>query len=422
MRRLPTIVMAIVVTVCASAFVTDVAGAQPAPSSGALRHDVTSQPVVQVVKISGLIDPILADFLEQSIRAAERDGSIGVVLQVNSQGSIVSDDRLAELARLLHDTTVPVVAWVGPSGAVAEGGAAQLLAVVPTVGVAPGSKIGAMGRAVVPDELWNEPFRAATRSLRHDTVGAEQAKTLGLAPTPMLVLRQALLEVPGFQVKASTGADGVKVPPTDIRFSQLTTGASWMHTVASPAVAYLLFVIGLALILFELFTAGVGVAGLTGAGFVVLGSYGLWVLPVRWWAVAVLLAAMVAYVVDIQIGVPRAWTVIASVLFTLGTLTLYQDVATPWLALIGGIVGMVIFMVYGMPAMTRTRFSTPSIPRDQLVGEVGVTRGVHDPSGVVEIDDARWPSRTVDDVTLPEGVTVHVVEVDGVVLRVAPPS
>ena len=61
-----------------------------------------------------------------------------------------------------------------------------------------------------------------------------------------------------------------------------------MHTVASPPVAYLLFVIGLALLLFELFTAGVGVAGVVGAGAFLLGCYGLGVLPTRPIGVALL--------------------------------------------------------------------------------------------------------------------------------------
>lgn len=421
MRRLPIIAMALVFAMGAFAI-----GARNVSADTAVRADNSAQsstgtPAVQVVKISGLLDPILSDFLAKSIRDANQNGSLGVVLQINSTGSVVSDDRIRELARILRTSKVPIVAWVGPSGAVAKGGAAQLLAVVPTVGVAPGSKIGATGEPVVPTSWWTPAFASNADKLRDGTVGAEQAKSMKLAPADMLVLRQALLKVPGFSVKATVNAQGQKVPPTEIRFSQLTTGSSWMHTIASPSVAYLLFVIGLALIIFELFTAGVGIAGLTGAAFFVLGSYGLWVLPVRWWALGVLVFAMAAYVVDIQIGVPRVWTAIASVLFAIGTIGLYQGLATPWLAAVGGIVGMVVFMVYGMPAMTRTRFSTPSIPRDQLVGAHGVTVGVLDPSGVVEIDGAQWPGLVEGDddaVSLPTATAVEVVAINGVLLRV----
>src|SRR3546814_16515247 len=97
-----------------------------------------------------------------------------------------------------------------------------------------------------------------------------------------------------------------------------------MHTVSGPPVAYLLFVIGLALILFELFTAGVGVAGMVGAGALVLGCYGLAALPTNPLGIALLLVAMVGYGIDVQPGVPRVWTGIATVAFVAGSVVLYD--------------------------------------------------------------------------------------------------
>ncbi len=416
MRRLSTVVMAALVVLGALSGLSGSAGAATTRNTFAA-EDIA--PTLQVVKISGLLDPVLADFLAKSVSEANQGGSIGVLLQVNSRGSVISDDRLRDLATMLHESKVPIVAWVGPSGARAEGGMAQLLATVTTVGLAPGSNMGNTGKVVVPLEQWSPAFRTNEAKLRSSLVGSGESKTLGMAPKDTFVLRQALLEVPGFRVKTTTAANGQELPATQLLFSQVPTGAGLMHTVASPAVAYLLFVIGLGLIIFELFTAGVGIAGLVGAGSFVLGSYGIWVLPVRWWALALILVAMVAYVVDIQIGVPRVWTGIASVLFTVGTFTLFTDVPMPWLALVGGVIGMLLFMVYGMPSMTRTRFSTPSIPRDWMIGMEGVSIGGLTPTGIVQVDGATWPGRVADGETLSSDTPVDVVSVDGVVLEVA---
>ena len=89
------------------------------------------------------------------------------------------------------------------------------------------------------------------------------------------------------RVARSTLDDGrvSREPVTVVRFGQLSLLDQLMHTVASPAVAYLLLAIGLALLVFELFTAGVGVAGVVGAGSFVLSCYGLAVLPTNWWGV-----------------------------------------------------------------------------------------------------------------------------------------
>ena len=106
--------------------------------------------------------------------------------------------------------------------------------------------------------------------------------------------------------------NGERQPVTQTRFGQLPLSGQLFHTVSSPPVAYLLFLIGLALIVFELYTAGVGVAGVVGAGCLVLGCYGLAALPTNPVSVGLLLFAMFAYAIDVQTGVPRVWSGIAT--------------------------------------------------------------------------------------------------------------
>ena len=97
-----------------------------------------------------------------------------------------------------------------------------------------------------------------------------------------------------------------------MRFAKLGLVDQLFHTVASPAVAFLLLLTGLALLIFEFFTAGVGVAGVVGAVCTVLACTGLATLPARGWAVGVIVVAMIAFAVDVQVGVPRLWTGSAS--------------------------------------------------------------------------------------------------------------
>lgn len=410
MRRLSTAVMAAVALAAGTlGFATSLAGpaaAAPPPNR---------QGGVQIVKISGLLDPVLANFLEATIDQAEARGSKGLVLQINSRGAVISDARLVELAEKLHGASMPIIAWVGPSGARAEGGMAQLLGSVTSIGVAPGSLIGRTGDLVVPDRLLSPAFLAQKDRLHGGLMGSgEAARTkVGLPLKDSLVLRRVLLQIPGFRVKDAPGK-----PATPLEFSQLSTLSGLMHTFASPAVAYLLFVIGCSLILFELYTAGVGIAGLVGAGSLIFGCYGLGVLPIRPLAVALLLVSMIAFAVDVQIGVPRAWTGIGGVLFAVGSVLLYQGLPIPWLATIGGIVAVLLFMIIGMPAMTRTRFSTPAIARGWLVGRTGLAVDALGPDGVVRIGDSLWAGHALEGRIEP-GAAIEVVSVDGVVLQVA---
>ena len=140
-----------------------------------------------------------------------------------------------------------------------------------------------------------------------------------------------------------------------------------MHTVASPPVAYLLLISGLALILFEFFSIGIGIAGVIGAISFSLSTYGLAILPFRTWALVLIIFSMFAYAIDIQTVVPRVWTLIGQISFTLGTIFLYPatNVQMSWIPMSVGITGMLVLMARGMPIMIRGRFATTEIERKQ---------------------------------------------------------
>ena len=256
------------------------------------------------------------------------------------------------------------------------------------------------------------------------TVGADTALELGLADWDAPVLGEFLIELDGVETTEVEGPDGRRASTVSGEsipvFSKLPITDQMLHTVSSPPVAYLLLLLGLSLIVFELYTAGVGVAGLVGAGALVLGAYGLATLPARWWAVALLVFTVLAYTVDVQTGVPRLWTAIGTVALVIGSLFLYDGLALSWITLLVGIVGMLIFVISVMPAMVRTRFATPTIGRGWMIGEEGEAVTAVDPDGVVMIRGARWRARTNRQTPIPAGEALRVAEVDGLLLEVEP--
>lgn len=381
-----------------------VAGAGPA--AGQEEGDDAGAPAagatVDVIEVSGLIDPVVADFVTGAIDTAEAEGSVALVLNIDSPGSVLADDRFAELVDRLSSSSVTVAAWIGPS-AQADDEAAALVAAADVSGMSERSRLDTPSGRVSPSV-------ALDRGLVD--LADEDAGTIG----------DFIVNLPGVESReVADGDETRREPVTRTRFAQLPLTAELAHTVASPPVAYLLFVLGMALILFELFTAGVGVAGAVGAGSVILGAYGLAVLPASPVAVALLVVAMFGYGVDVQTGVPRAWTAIATVAFVVGSLVLFGDgVSLSWITLLVGVVGVVVAMLGGMPAMVRTRFSTPTIGREWMLGEEGEARGAVDPDGIVMVRDAPWRARTNRATPIPAGAPVRVAAIDGLVLEVEP--
>lgn len=430
MARLPT--LAGTAALAGALVITALGGA--ASPAGAGEDTAEDAGYVQVLEVSGLLDPVLVDFVQTEVDQAERDGATGLVLQLNSGGAVVDDEALRDLATTIGDAEVPVAIWVGPSGAGATHEAAELVGVSPLTGMAPATRLGDVGEPVVPVDELRPSFAASLGAIEGSTVGDEAAVSLGLVDVAAPTVGDFVLELEGFEsalvldgerVEADTpglrwGAPFQREPLTEVRFAQLSVVDQLFHTVASPAVAYLLFAIGMGLLLFELYTAGVGVAGVVGAGSFLLACYGLGVLPVRPVGVGLLVLAFVALGVDVQTGVPRFWTGVGLLSFAAGTFLLYDGVSLSWITVLAGFAGIVLFALAGMPAMVRTRFSTPTIGRDDLVGELGEAMTPLSPEGTVVVRDAPWRARVNRATPIEEGQPVRVAAIEGLVLEVEP--
>jgi membrane-bound serine protease (ClpP class) len=404
------------------------------PAMAVASADVSGSAVapVDVFEVSGFLDAPVADGLEQAIGRTEHDGAQALVLQMNSSDATVSRRRMVALASRIRESAVPVAIWVGPSGARAEGLAGQLLGVAVVTGMAPGAGIGHFGDLLtVPGPPLS--FGTATERLRFSALGAEEARAAGAlrlgvndAGTP--VLRNFIGVLDGVRYRGTTlhtlgaGPDGRPTIVAQPQFSKLGLLPRLMHTVASPPVAYLLVVAGLCLLVFEFFTAGVGVAGVIGAGCLVLGCYGLAALPVHWWAVALLIGSILALAIDVQTGVPRFWTVVGVVAFVLASVLLYDGLHLSWITLLAGIGGVLLAFLAGLPAMVRARFATPTIGRQWMVGETGEAVVAVEPDGIVNVRGAQWRARTNRATPVPAGGRVRVVAIDGVTLEVEPES
>ncbi len=403
------------VTAAATLAAALAAGLAPATSQSTC--EAGSGPVA-IIEVDGLLDPVLTDFVEDQVGEAEKICAVAFVLQLDSGGAVVSDSRLDDLVTTIDESTVPVGVWVGPSGSKATDAAVRLLAAAEITGVAPGSSI-----EVTRTLLEARGVEATDLGIVDvgDRVSAGTAVEGDLVDNGAPVIGQFVVDLDGVRTEIVNGQRQL-AEDASVQFGGLGIVGQLMHTVASPAVAYLLFVIGLALLLFELFTAGVGIAGMVGAGSLILGCYGLSVLPTRPAGAALLLFAMFAYGVDVQTGVPRVWTGIATVSFVLGSLLLFDGVSVSWITLLVAFVGMTLAMLAGMPTMVRSRFSTPTIGREWMLDELGRARTDIAPEGVVTLRDAPWRARTNRATPIRQDEPVRVVAIEGLVLEVEPES
>jgi membrane-bound serine protease (ClpP class) len=415
----------------------------PDSAPRAFAQSLPGVPRVDVVKVQGVIDPALADYVRGTVRADQEAGAT-VVLQIDSRGSY--GDEAQRLGEFLRGLRVPVISWIGPAGARVSGGALFLAYSASLVAVAPGAGIGPA-----------RPFDLGTTASREDPAEASRlsdglkAIAVGagapagaidrlvsgtvLPAQPVLDARLAAFASPGIlDLLAKLDGRVLRTPggevtlatlnrpgrPVQVQFHEIGLIRRVLHAVSTPTAVYVLLVLGLWGVAFELTQPGFGFAGIAGLLALALAGYGLAVIPVHVVGIALILGGTALQALDVLIRRVAWLTLAGTVTFGAGSIVAWRgvspDVDVPlWLVVLATLGGALYFGF----ALTVALQSRQRVQRAQvgLVGLTGEARQAIDPEGAVFVKGALWKARS-EDGPIPKGSRVRVRGVDGLILRV----
>ncbi len=386
----------------------------------------------------GFIDPPVSAQIADVVEVAETEGSELVLLQYSSPGGVSVD--LDEVLGLMEDASVPIAVLVGPLGTGAEAaGAAGLLWLAADVrAVATDAAVGPIEPADLADLDDDEPAaRAAAfveavggdadvgQRLLREPVAAEELVDAQIASVEASSIEPLLVDLDGTSVVTSTGERELQLrsDEVEVRFHSLGLIRRVLHAATTAPFIYLLLVVGLGMLLFEVFQPGFGVAGLAGVVTAAVGTFGLFVLPVTWWAVALVILGLILYAVDTAIAGFGPVTAAATAAFAVGSWRFYAADALAlngWL-IAGTTLTVLVFFVFIMTSLLRAQAGPEGVSVDDLVGRPGIVRSVLNPEGHVYIDGALWRARWTGDAKRAKvGTPVRVHGVDGAVVLVEP--
>jgi membrane-bound serine protease (ClpP class) len=406
----------------------------------------SNRPIVDVVKLQGVVDGSVAGYLRDTLASAERSGST-LIIQIDSSFGSYGGEGV-RLSADIKDATIPVITWVGPLGARAAGGAlfipfsSSLVAMAPGAGIGPARPfdLGTSASREDPEQLGQgqAQIEALARDLGATQSGVERlisgppfpagpALEAGVVDLLATDLRDLLDELDGRTVEISSGpvvlaTKSTPARPVAVRFHEIGPVRRLLHAVSTPTAVYVLLVLGLWAIAFELTQPGFGVAGIAGAMSLALAGFGLTVVPVRWVGVALIVAGTALQGLDVAIRRVATLTVIGTLAFLSGSLLAWWGVAPAidlslWLVLLFTVAGAVFFG-FGMTVAIRARERVRTA-QVGLIGLVGEVRSDLDPEGGVYVKGSLWRARSMDG-PIPKGARVRIKGVDGLILRVEP--
>ncbi len=413
----------------------------------------SDQPLVVVGEIDGTITPVMARYVDRTIRNAADRGARAVVFEMNTPGGLSSamDDIVDDMLR----SPIPVIVYVTPRGARADSAgvliayAAQIAAMAPGTNIGSASPvfIGSDGNVSDADETMNRKVTndavARIRNLAQlhgrnadwaesavrdaANITADEALKLDVIDAIAPDLTALLNEIDGRTVQLDGGPMVLATANARTSGSDMSIFERFLQFLSNPNIGYLFLSLGMLGIFFELSNPGGMLPGIAGAIGLIIGLVSLGSLPVNWAGVGLMGLAFLLFIADIFLPSAGLLTAGGIAAFLFGSFMLIDEGVpgyqlsrlTVWTV---AACLAVFFIAMGALAL-KTRFNRPIVGREGLIGAIGVVRQTLAPSGMVFAQGELW-SATLDESTgdheLEEGKSVVVIGLDGLRLIVRP--
>jgi membrane-bound serine protease (ClpP class) len=438
MRRIKC--LALIIGIILSVVAMLLPGSRRALAQGATHVDVAT--------VNGVIDPLVAQYLERGIQLAEQDGAQCLVIQMDTPGG--SDSAMRDIVQHMLNSSVPVVVYVSPAGARAGSAGVFITIAADIAAMAPGTNIGAAHPVGITGEItgtMNEKVtndaaayaralaerrgRNATwaeEAVRESTsITANEAVKIGVVDLVASDLTDLLEKIDGETVSTASGERHLVTRGAEIRQVPMSLPQRILHAIVDPNIAYLLFTIGIWALVAEFYHPGAIIPGVTGAICLILAFVAFGNLPVNWGGVALIVLAVVLFILDIKVA-GYALSVGGVIAFILGSLMIFSPLipispAAPSLVVSRPLIAVMTaaitaFFVFALSVGIRAQRARVISGIHTLVGATGVVTSDLDPLGTVQVKSELWSAMSDGAEAIRQGEQITVVAVEGVKLRV----
>ena len=404
---------------------------------------VASAETVSTLEIDGVISPITVRLVSSAIERARADGAAALVIQLDTPGGL--ERSMRSIARDLLNSPVPVIVYVSPTGARAASAgvfitmAAHVAAMAPATNIGAAHPVAAGGgsmdkemskkvendaaafiRTVARERGRNQDW--AEKAVRSSVSATEQeALKLGIIDLVAESLPDLLAKVDGRQVKTSHGAvtlhtRGATVTPFAVGWRDRFLGL-----ITDPNIAYILLMLGMLGLFFELANPGVVLPGVIGGISLILAFFAFQSLPINWAGLLLILFGIVLLIAEIKVASHGVLTIGGIIAILLGSVMLVNTPEFPlgvsWLVIVPVVALTAGIFVFAVSAGVRAQMQRPTTGVAGLLDVTGVAQTALDPEGQVLVRGELWTA-VASAPAIPAGEHVRVVGIEGLKLKV----
>ncbi len=399
---------------------------------------------VLVIGVDGTINPASSDYIESGINRAKDIEAACLIIELNTPGGLLKSTR--EIVKNILLSPVPVVVYVYPSGSQAASAGVFITLAGHIAAMAPGTNIGAahpvtlQGQqdSVMMEKATNDAaafIRTISEKRNRNVKWAEEAvrHSLSITETEALKnniidliapdLRNLLKSIDGKEIELPQGKIELQTENALTEFFDMTIKQKILNVISDPNIAYILFMLGIYGLLFELYNPGSIFPGVIGVISLILAFYSLNTLPVNYAGLALIIFGIILFILEVKIVSHGLLSIGGTISLILGSIMLIdvesalEAASISWevIILITGLT--LLFFLFAIGLGIKAQKRKPATGAEGLIGEEGVTISRLDPEGQVKVHGEIWQAESSGEI-IEKGEKIIVAGVSHFVLKV----
>ena len=402
---------------------------------------------VVVVKLSGAINPAVAEYVSYEISQANAEKDSLIVLHMDTPGGL--DTSMREIIKKIQSSAVPVASFVAPTGSRAASAGTFITIASHIAAMAPGTNIGAahpinilgggndneqaktMEKKVVNDaaayirslaELRKRNAHWAELAVVNSvSISAEEAMKLNVIDFVAGDVKALVLAIHGREVQLASGSVSLKTKNLKIIYHEMNPRQKLLDIISNPNVTYILMMLGLVGLFFELSNPGLILPGVIGSISLILALYAMQTLPINYAGLLLILFGVILFITEINVMSYGLLSVSGVISIFLGS-TMLIDSDDPALqisrAILYPTLALTVILSSGIVMLaTRTRSLKKLGGMEGMIGETGLVKEALNPQGRVLVHGELWEAEA--DTQITEGERVQVDFVQGLRIKVS---
>jgi membrane-bound serine protease (ClpP class) len=397
---------------------------------------------VKLATYEGVINPVAAEFIASAIGEAMRDRAEALVIKLDTPGGL--DTSMRMIIKDINASEVPVVVYVAPPGGRAASAGVFITMAAHIAAMAPGTNIGAahpvaMGGGEMDKEMKAKVENDAAAYIKsiaekrgRNVKWAEEAvrKSVSVPEKEAVALKivdlvaedvpSLLKQIDGRKVVTGSGQHILRTQDVQVKEISMGVRLKILSALSDPNIAYILMLLGVYGLIFELSNPGSILPGVVGAICLILAFYAFQTLPINYAGLLLLLSALIMFIAEIKVQSYGLLTVGGIISMILGSLMLMKSDAPffriSWAVIIPSVATTALFFVFVVGMAVRAQRARPVTGVEGLVGRMATAQTDIAPQGRVLFQGELWDA--VSDEAIKQGESVVVKAVEGLKLVV----